>query len=102
MQTHCQEHTSPRLALSALLLPPVVSQKGLFSRRNQVGFRHHPVGIIINNTVVTLTILLMHSLLDPPEFFSGQLRQRGLNFQNCAHGKKGTKQTLISQPVNQR
>ena len=59
--------TSPRLALNTFLLLLVVSEKGLFGRSDQVGFRNHAVGIITNNSVVALAILLMHGLFDTPE-----------------------------------
>ncbi len=77
--------TSPRLALNTFLLLLVVSEKGLFGRSDQVGFRNHAVGIITNNSVVALAILLMHGLFDTPEFFGRQLRQCGFDFHQCAH-----------------
>ncbi len=89
--------TSPCLALNTVLLLLVVCEKGLLGRRDQVGFSHNAVRIIANDSVVALTILLMHSLLDTPEFLGRQLRQHGFNFHNSAHSRQSTKQTAMSQ-----
>jgi hypothetical protein len=64
----------------------VVREKGLFGGGDQVGIRHDAIGIVVNEGIPALAILLMKSALNSNKFLRRQLRQGGLDFSNRAHG----------------
>jgi hypothetical protein len=68
------------------LLLHAESEKCLFGRCDEAPFRNHAVRIVADNSIVVLALLLMHSMLDAPEFFGRQIWQYGFDFSNRAHG----------------
>jgi hypothetical protein len=64
----------------------VVGQKSLLRRGNQVGVRHHAVGIVVDEVAAPLAILPVQRLLDVQKLFGAQLWERRFDFGDRAHG----------------
>ena len=79
--------TSPRLALGTFLLLLIVHEKCGLGRIDQIGFGNDAVRVIVNDSVMAATVLLMYCLLHAPEFLRRKFGKRGLDFQNSAHNK---------------
>ena len=72
--------TSPRLALGTIFFLLIVNKKRGFGGTDQIGLCDDSVGVIINNPIMALSVLLMDRLFDALEFLSRQFWERGFDF----------------------
>src|SRR5450756_2323809 len=79
---------SPRSMLGMFGFLLVVGQESFLRRCDQVGVRHHAVGIIVDEVAAPLAILVVQRLLDAQELFGAQLWERRFDFGDRAHGGK--------------